>query len=292
MVLNEPSFFFLLHTVDTKSLWSLWRLMMTPFCKSFSISAFMIRFSCLLWGIFGDHVIFGLSINSILKPFLIISRIILSLVIFFQSEKRFLKFQAVKSGALTFFSSVFSFVGLPVTPSLSSRALPGRYTIFGYWLQFWCWYVVLLPLLYPPVWFAASLYDTVWIGFVSKALLVLFICLTLLFRSSPKSSSGPFLTFFANCFIQPGNFGSIVFLLNWLVALAACARKARAFISGVRNSLLRSILYLTNHPITILATLLLKGVPSFFWREFLWYITTQFFTIQRYIAISFRSSCV
>ena len=124
--------------------------------------------------------------------------------------------------------------------------------------------VVLLPLLYSPVWFAASLYDTVWIGFVSKALLVLFICLTLLFRSSPKSSSGPFVTFFANCFIQPGNFGLIMFLLNWLVGLAACARKARAFISGVRNSLLRSILYLTNHPITILAIFLLKGASSFF----------------------------
>ena len=127
--------------------------------------------------------------------------------------------------------------------------------------------VVLLPLLYSPVWFAASLYDTVWIGFVSKALLVLFICLTLLFRSSPKSSSGPFVTFFANCFIQPGNFGLIMFLLNWLVGLAACARKARAFISGVRNSLLRSILYLTNHPITILAIFILKGVSSFFFED-------------------------
>ena len=42
----------------------------------------------------------------------IMSRIILSLVIFFQSEKRFLKFEALKSGALTFFSSVFSFVAL------------------------------------------------------------------------------------------------------------------------------------------------------------------------------------
>ena len=59
MVLNESSFFSLVYTVDTKSLSSLSHLMTTPVCKSFSISAFMMPFSYLLWGIFEEHVMFS-----------------------------------------------------------------------------------------------------------------------------------------------------------------------------------------------------------------------------------------
>ena len=85
MVLNEPSFFFLVNIVDTKSLFCLSHLMMNPFCESSSISAFEMRFSYSLLGNFGEHIMFSLSIKSILRPFLLMSRIILSLVIFSQS---------------------------------------------------------------------------------------------------------------------------------------------------------------------------------------------------------------
>ena len=49
MVLNEPYFFYLMNTVDTRSLSSLSHLMMTPFCKSLSISTFMIWETCNVW---------------------------------------------------------------------------------------------------------------------------------------------------------------------------------------------------------------------------------------------------
>ena len=91
---------------------------------------------------------------------------------------------------------------------------------------------------------------TVWLGFVSGALLWLLIWLILLFRSTPKSSCDPFGWFFANCLIWPSNLGLIMSLLNMLVSLVACPRNARASITDVGNSLLTSIFYLLNHPMT------------------------------------------
>ena len=117
------------------------------------------------------------------------------------------------------------------------------------WLLFWWWYVVFLQLLCLPVWFLAGLNDTVWLGVVSRALLVLLIWAILLFGSSPKSSSDPFGTLFANFLIQPGILGLIISLRNWLVSLAASPKKATGSINGVRSSL-RSILYLPNLLIT------------------------------------------
>ena len=103
----------------------------------------------------------------------------------------------------------------------------GEYTFFGCWLLFWCWYVAFLPLLYLPIWFVVGLYDTLWLGFASRALLVLLIWVILLFRSSPKSSSDPTRKIFGNCLIRLGNLGLIMSLLNWLVSHATCLRKEK-----------------------------------------------------------------
>ena len=56
--------------------------MMTPLAKNFLISVFMNFISCSLRGIFGAYLVTGLSLKLIFRPFLIISRITLSLVIF------------------------------------------------------------------------------------------------------------------------------------------------------------------------------------------------------------------
>ena len=56
--------------------------------------------------------------------------------------------------------------------------------------------------------------------------------------------------FFANRLIRPSNLGLIMSLLNMLVSLVACLRKARASITDVKNSLLTSIFYLLNLPMT------------------------------------------
>ena len=82
MVLKEPSFFCLVKIVEIKPPLSRSHSMMTPLSKSFLISLFMIFISCSLCGILGADVILGLTLNLIFRPFLIISRITLSLVIY------------------------------------------------------------------------------------------------------------------------------------------------------------------------------------------------------------------
>ena len=80
--LKEPSFFCLVKFVEIRPPLSRSDSMMTPLAKSFLISVFMIFISCSLWGILGADVIPGLSLKLIFRPFLIISGISLSLVIF------------------------------------------------------------------------------------------------------------------------------------------------------------------------------------------------------------------
>ena len=176
--------------------------------------------------------------------------VFLSLVIFPKQSSDFLNSQHWNVTYLLFFSSGRSGCCSACPPLLRSAELfRGGTSFFGCWLLFWCWYVVFLPLLLLPVWFLAGLYDTVLLGVVSRALLVLLIWAILLFSQSPKSSSDTFGTFFDNCLIQPGNLGLIMSLRNWLVSLAACPKTATTSINGVRSSL-RSILYLPNLLIT------------------------------------------
>ena len=82
MVLKEPSFFCLVKIVEIKPPLSRSHSMITPLAKSFLISVFMISISCSLCEILGADVIPGLSLKLIFRPFLMISRITLSLVIF------------------------------------------------------------------------------------------------------------------------------------------------------------------------------------------------------------------
>ena len=113
MVLKEPSFFCLVKIVEIKPLFSRSHSMMTPLSKSFLISLFMIFISCSLCGILGADVIPGLPLKLIFRPFYIISRITLSLVIFCHTLKLYFKFPAIKfliflSPQLTKFSSCSS----------------------------------------------------------------------------------------------------------------------------------------------------------------------------------------
>ena len=56
--------------------------MMTPLAKSFLISVFITFISCSLCGILVAGEIPGLSLKEIFRPFLILSRVTLSLVAF------------------------------------------------------------------------------------------------------------------------------------------------------------------------------------------------------------------
>ena len=96
MVLKEPPFFYLVKIVEIKPPLSRSHSMMTPLAKSFLISLFMIFISCSLCGILGADVIPGLTLKLIFRPFLIISRIALSLVIFCHTVKLYLKLTAIK----------------------------------------------------------------------------------------------------------------------------------------------------------------------------------------------------
>ena len=143
-------------------------------------------------------------------------------------------------------------VALPVPPSPSSRSFPGGMQVFWILISFddadglcfYSCYTYLLDML------QVCMIQQCDLVFVSRALLVVLTWVILLLRSSPKSNADPFGSFLANCLIRPSNLGLIMSLLNWLISLAACPRKASASIKGVRSSLLRSILYLPNLPIT------------------------------------------
>ena len=82
MVLKEPSLFCLEKIVEIKPPLSRSHSMMTTLAKRFLIYVFMIFISCSLCGILGADVILGLTLNLIFRPFLIILRITLSLVIY------------------------------------------------------------------------------------------------------------------------------------------------------------------------------------------------------------------
>ena len=94
MVLKEPPFFYLVKIVEIKPPLSRSHSMMTPLAKSFLIS--MIFISCSLCGMLGADVIPGLTLKLIFRPFLIILRIALSLVIFCHTVKLYLKLTAIK----------------------------------------------------------------------------------------------------------------------------------------------------------------------------------------------------
>ena len=96
MVLKEPSFFCLVKIVEIKPPSSPSHSMMTALTKSFLISVFIIFIFYSLCGILGTDVIPGLSLKLIFRPFLIISRITLLLVILCHTVKEFFKLPTVK----------------------------------------------------------------------------------------------------------------------------------------------------------------------------------------------------
>ena len=126
MILKEPSFFFQLKIVEKKSSYCLlpcYHSVITLLAKSFLISAFMIFVSCSLCGALVTSIIPGLPLKLIFRPYLIISRITLSLIIFRCTMYYFFKLPAIKFVHLCHHNLLSSVAVVPVVVLLVFLAL-------------------------------------------------------------------------------------------------------------------------------------------------------------------------